>query len=101
MPPSESQALVDGRFAVKFSLMHFYKLDGITHALDRQDVAALSVTGSGKLAYIHMLVVVLLALAKNPSMAPVKKKLPADPAAVVVCPTTTLEDDLVRVSLDI
>ena len=48
-----------------------------------------------------MLVIILLALAKNPSIAPVKKKFPADPAVVVVCPTTALEIDLVRVSLDI
>ena len=77
---------------------HDYQLDGITHALDGQDVVAVSATGSGKSAYIYMLVVILLALAKNPSLAPIKKKFPADPAVVVVCPTTALEDDLVRAS---
>jgi superfamily II DNA/RNA helicase len=73
-------------------------VDGITHALDGQDAVAVSATGSGKSAYIYMLAVILLALANNSSLAlaPVKKKFPADPAVVVVCPTTALEDDLVR-----
>ena len=67
-----------------------------------KDVVAISATGSVKSAYIYMLVVILLTLAKNPSIAPVKKKFPADPAVVVVSPTMALEnDDLVRVSLDI
>ena len=61
---------------------HDYQLDGITHALDGQDVVAVSATGSGKSAYIYMLVIILLAMAKNPSIAPIKKKFPADPAVV-------------------
>ena len=64
-------------------------------------VVAVLATGSGKSAYIYMLVIILLALAKNPSIATVKKKFPADPAVVVVCPTTALEDDPVKFSLDI
>ena len=65
------------------------------------DVVAVLATESGKSAYIYMLVIILLALAKNPSIATVKKKFPADPAVVVVCPTMALEDDLVKFSLDI
>ena len=48
-----------------------YQLDGITHALDGQDVVAVSATGSGKSAYIYMLAVLLLALANNFFIAPV------------------------------
>ena len=44
-----------------------------------------------------MLAVVLLELGKNPTLSPIKKMFPEDPAIVVVCPTTALEDDLVRV----
>ena len=32
---------------------HDYQLEGITHALDGQDVIAVSATGSGKSAYIY------------------------------------------------
>ena len=74
---------------------HDYQLDGITHALDGQDVIAISATGSGKSAYIYMLATVLLALAENPSLVPSNKRFLKDPLLVVVCPTTALEDDLV------
>ena len=50
---------------------HDYQLDGITHALDGQDVVAVSATGSGKPAYIYMLAVLLLTLANNFFIAPV------------------------------
>ena len=76
---------------------HDYQLEGITKALDGQDVVAVSATGSGKSAYIYMLAVVLLEFAKKPSLSPDKKNFPQNPAIVVVCPTTALEDDLVRV----
>jgi len=75
---------------------HDYQLDGITQALDGQDVVAVSATGSGKSAYIYMLAIILLELANDPLLSPIKKKFPSDPAVVVVCPTTALEDDLVR-----
>ena len=76
---------------------HDYQLEGITHALDGQDVVAVSATGSGKSAYIYMLAIVLLELGKKPMLSPIKKRFPEDPAIVVVCPTTALEDDLVNV----
>ena len=74
---------------------HDYQLDGITHALDGQDVITISATGSGKSAYIYMLATVLVALGKNPSLVPSNKRFSKDPVLVVVCPTTALEDDLV------
>jgi ATP-dependent helicase YprA (DUF1998 family) len=76
---------------------HDYQLDGITHALqlDGQDVIAISATGSGKSAYIYMLATVLVALGKDPSLVPSKKRFSRDPVLVVVCPTTALEEDLV------
>ena len=45
---------------------HDYQLEGITQALDGQDVFAVSATGSGKSAYIYMLAIILLELANNP-----------------------------------
>ena len=74
---------------------HDYQLDGITHALDGQDVIAISATGSGKSAYIYMLATVLVALGKDPSLSPSKREFSRDPLLVVVCPTTALEEDLV------
>jgi superfamily II DNA/RNA helicase len=74
---------------------HDYQLDGITHALDRQDVITISATGSGKSAYIYMLATVLVALGKDPSLVLSKRVFSRDPVLVVVCPTTALEEDLV------
>ena len=75
---------------------HDYQLDGITHALDGQDVIAISATGSGKSAYIYMLATVLVALGKDPSLvSESKKRFSKDPVLVVVCPTTALKEDLV------
>ena len=54
-----------------------YQLEGITQALDGQDVVAVSATGSGKSAYIYMVAIALLELAKNRQS---KKKIPEDPA---------------------
>jgi len=45
---------------------HDYQLEGITQALDGQDVFAVSATGSGKSVYIYMLAIILLELANNP-----------------------------------
>ena len=51
---------------------HDYQLEGIT---DGQDVVAVSAAGSGKSAHIYMLAIVLLELAKDPSLSPSKKNL--------------------------
>ena len=45
---------------------HDYQLEGITQALDRQDVFAVLATGSGKSVYIYMLAIILLELANDP-----------------------------------
>jgi len=37
---------------------HDYQLDGITYALDEEDIIAISATGSEKSAYIYMLATV-------------------------------------------
>ena len=51
---------------------HDYQLEGITHALDGQDIIAISATGSGKSAYtsIYMFATVLVALGRDPSLVP-------------------------------
>ncbi|KII90823.1 hypothetical protein PLICRDRAFT_547294 [Plicaturopsis crispa FD-325 SS-3] len=74
---------------------HDYQIDGITKALDGVDVLAVTATGSGKSGYIYMLMLVVLAIEREPSLCPTAK-FPKNAAAVVVCPTTSLEEDLER-----
>ncbi|KII83513.1 hypothetical protein PLICRDRAFT_180290 [Plicaturopsis crispa FD-325 SS-3] len=72
---------------------HDYQLDGITKALDGIDVLAITATGSGKSGYIYMLMLVIQAINGDPSLCPTAS-FPKNAAAVVVCPTTSLEEDL-------
>ncbi|KAJ7440754.1 P-loop containing nucleoside triphosphate hydrolase protein [Mycena latifolia] len=52
----------------------------------------LSITkiGSGKTGYLFLSIIIMIAIAKTPSLCPTKK-LPSDPAIVVVCPTNSIE----------
>ncbi|KJA13172.1 hypothetical protein HYPSUDRAFT_107574, partial [Hypholoma sublateritium FD-334 SS-4] len=72
---------------------HDYQLDVITRVLDGEDVIAVSATGSGKSAYIYMVMIIALAILDDRSLCP-SACFPADPAMVVICPTTALEEDL-------
>lgn len=73
---------------------HDYQLDVITRILDGEDVIAVSATGSGKSAYIYMVMIIALAILDNKSLCPTVC-FPPDPAMIVICPTTALEEDLV------
>ncbi|KAF8185693.1 P-loop containing nucleoside triphosphate hydrolase protein [Pholiota molesta] len=53
---------------------------------------AISATGSGKSAYIYMLMHVILAILEEPALCP-SVKFPEDPAILVIYPTTALEED--------
>ena len=68
----------------------------ITRVLDGEGVAV-SATGSGKSAYIYMVMVIALAIIENRNLCP-SACFPADPAMVVICPKTALEEDLVSFS---
>ncbi|KAF8967909.1 hypothetical protein BDZ97DRAFT_1801925 [Flammula alnicola] len=78
---------------------HDYELDVLTRILDKENVIAASATGSGKSAYIYMVMIIILAISENPSLCPFAK-FPNDPAMVVVCPTTALEEDLINLRLE-
>ena len=68
---------------------------GITSIrLDRNDLLAISATGSGKSAYIYMLMHVILGVLEDPSLCP-SAKFPNDPAILIIYPTTALEEDQV------
>ncbi|KAF8173483.1 P-loop containing nucleoside triphosphate hydrolase protein [Pholiota molesta] len=71
---------------------HDYQLSGITAVLDGIDMLAISATGSGKLAYIYMLMHIILGIVESPELCPMAK-FPKDPAILVIYPTTALEED--------
>jgi hypothetical protein len=73
---------------------HDYQLSGITAVLDGIDMLAISATGSGKSAYIYMLMHIILGIVESPELCPMAK-FPKDPAILVIYPTTALEEDQV------
>lgn len=75
---------------------HDYQLDGITSLLDGQDLLAVSATGSGKTAYVYMLMHVMLEILEYPEPF-FHSEFPIDPAILVISPTTALEEDQVRI----
>jgi len=100
MSLSSSQAPMDGRSARKLSPINCHS-DCIT--ISRRESLRLSMDKASllsrqirKIGVIYMLTIILLELANDLLLSPIKKKFPSDPAVVVVCPTTALEDDLVR-----
>ncbi|KAL1677062.1 hypothetical protein EV122DRAFT_194391, partial [Schizophyllum commune] len=74
---------------------HDHQLDVVTHALDRKDVLSITYTGSGKSGYIYMFVAVVNAIMADPELCPTAQ-FPRNPVVVVICPTISLEEDLVR-----
>ena len=74
---------------------HDYQLEGVTEALDGNDVMAITATGSGKSAYIYMLVLILQELGSNTPQFSIGRHFPEDPVVVVISPTTALEEDQV------
>ena len=74
---------------------HDYQILGVAHILDRQDILAVSATGSGKTAYIYMTMHIILAIIEQPTRCPLVK-FPTKPAILVISPTTALEENHVR-----
>ena len=62
--------------------------------LDGNNLLAISATGSGKSAYIYMLMHVILAILEDPTLCPTAKFL-SNPAILAIYPTTALEEDQV------
>jgi len=78
---------------------HDYQLDGICPIMDGYDLLATTPTGSGKIGYFIMLMLVVREISADETLALGKTKFPKDPAMVVVCPTKALEDDMVHTFL--
>jgi hypothetical protein len=72
-----------------------HQMDGVCKVLDGIDLVAVTPTGSGKTAYLFLSILVMMAISKTPSLCP-GVKFPKDPAIIVVCPTNSVEQQLVR-----
>jgi len=75
---------------------HDYQIEGICPVLNGRDVLATMATGTGKSGFFYMLVIVIRAIANEPSLALGGRKFPPDPAMILACPTKALQTDLVR-----
>ncbi|TEB26686.1 hypothetical protein FA13DRAFT_1795364 [Coprinellus micaceus] len=75
---------------------HDHQLEGIAASLDREDVIATMATGSGKTGFYTFLMLVILAISRDPALALGGIHLPANPAMLVVVPTRALQEDMKR-----
>ena len=73
---------------------HTYQMDGICKVLDKVDLVAVTPTGSGKTGFLFLTIIVMTAIAADPSLCPTVT-FPKDPAIVVVCPTNSIEQQMV------
>jgi superfamily II DNA or RNA helicase len=73
---------------------HIYQLEGVCKVLDKIDLVAVTPTGSGKTGFLFLTILVMIAIAANPSLCP-SVKFPRNPAVVVVCPTNSIEQQMV------
>ncbi|KAJ7686991.1 P-loop containing nucleoside triphosphate hydrolase protein [Mycena rosella] len=64
-------------------VLHSYQLDGICKVLDKIDLVAVTPTGSGKTGFLFLTIIVMIAIAANPSLCPTTT-FPEDPAIVVI-----------------
>ncbi|KAJ6496218.1 P-loop containing nucleoside triphosphate hydrolase protein, partial [Mycena sanguinolenta] len=72
---------------------HTYQMDGVCKVLDKIDLVAVTPTGSGKTGFFFLTILVMIAIAANPSLCP-SASFPKDPAIVVVCPTNSIEQQM-------
>ncbi|KAJ7097181.1 hypothetical protein B0H15DRAFT_825112 [Mycena belliarum] len=72
---------------------HSYQMDGVCKVLDKIDLVAVTPTGSGKTGFLFLTILVMKAIAADPSLCPAVI-FPQDPAIVVVCPTNSIEQQM-------
>ncbi|KAJ7481106.1 hypothetical protein B0H11DRAFT_2024215 [Mycena galericulata] len=72
---------------------HSYQMDGICKVLDKIDLVSVTPTGSGKTGFLFLSLIVMIAIAANPSLC-LTITFPKDPAIVVVCPTNSIEQQM-------
>ncbi|KAJ7735334.1 P-loop containing nucleoside triphosphate hydrolase protein [Mycena metata] len=72
---------------------HHYQMDGICRVLAGVDLVVSTPTGSGKTGYLFLSLLVMMAIAKKPSLCP-SVKFPLNPVFIVVCPTNSIEQQI-------
>ncbi|KAJ7126642.1 P-loop containing nucleoside triphosphate hydrolase protein, partial [Mycena filopes] len=72
---------------------HHYQIDGVCKILSGVDLVASTPTGSGKTGYLFLSILVMIAIAKKPSLCP-GVKFPMNPVIIVVCPTNSIEQQM-------
>ncbi len=73
---------------------HQDQLLGVCKVLNGVDLVVVTPTGSGKTGYIFMALVVMRAIERDPSLCSTIS-FPKDPIIVVICPTNTLEVQMI------
>ena len=71
---------------------HDYQLQGITSMLDKNNLLVISAMGTGKSAYIYMLMHVIHAVLEDPTLCPTTE-FPSNSAILAIYLTTALEED--------
>ena len=74
---------------------HDFQIEGICKVLDHVDLLAILATGTGKMGFLSMYMLVVLAIKKDPSLCPTAKFLD-NPCLLAICPTKYLEHQMVR-----
>ncbi|KAJ6622776.1 P-loop containing nucleoside triphosphate hydrolase protein, partial [Mycena sp. CBHHK59/15] len=74
--------------------LHHYQIDGICKVLSGIDLVASTPTGSGKTGFLFLSILVMKAIAKNPGLCR-SVKFPLNPIIIVVCPTNSIEQQMV------
>ncbi|KAJ7604739.1 hypothetical protein B0H17DRAFT_1154437 [Mycena rosella] len=72
---------------------HSYQIDGVCKVLDKVDLVAVTPTGSGKTGFLFLSILVMIAIAANPSHCK-DVSFPKDPAIIIVCPTNSIEQQM-------
>ncbi|KAJ6554119.1 P-loop containing nucleoside triphosphate hydrolase protein [Mycena sp. CBHHK59/15] len=73
---------------------HHYQIDGICKVLSGIDLIASTPTGSGKTGFLFLSILVMIAIAKSPGLCR-SVKFPLNPVIIVVCPTNSIEQQMV------
>ncbi|KAJ7194175.1 hypothetical protein GGX14DRAFT_404806 [Mycena pura] len=73
---------------------HSYQMEGVCKVLDKIDLVAFTPTGSGKTGFLFLTILVMIAITADPSLCPTVT-FPKDPVIVVVCPTNSIEQQMV------
>ncbi|KAF8804254.1 hypothetical protein BYT27DRAFT_7259398 [Phlegmacium glaucopus] len=75
---------------------HNYQLEGICHALDGVDVVATMATGAGKTGFYCFIMIVILAISRDPELALDGMTFPQNPCMLLISPTKALQQDMNR-----